>query len=217
MGMVSVPGLLVLPVTWSIGGQFDPRLWLAEWQPWQYAGACLPRAAHLLHAKAAELHNGDYGELRAGLVHLTGKQADALAAAEPGRLTPGPWAAPLPVEFVYPSGGRWVEPGSARIDPADALTVVLFGAALRLEAAGMKDAAASVGAGMVMTALCSGSEDAFCGSGQSSFAATWKTVGGLAEAGVISLDDWPTRMADVPAWLERLRADHADAFGPKVA
>jgi len=215
MGVVSYPALLVAPGSWLPRGSLELRHWLELWEPWQYAGACLPRAVHLAQAKRR--FADEFGPLRVGLAMLSAEQNRAMAAHVPGRmLAPEPWTAPVPVEDVYQYAGgpgRWAAAAEPP-DPADALTVLLTGAAIRIQASGDDEGAIAVGAGAALAGICSGLADMVSPdeTRPGEFARLWAAISKLAETGRITPGEWPETLAAVPAWVASLPDRFPDVF-----
>ena len=224
MDVVSCPALLVLPRSWVARDTFNVRAWLGHWQAWQYAGACLPRAVHVAQAHDGRAFDGDFGELRVYLARLSREQNAFLCG---GIDSPDPplWGESghtlgVTVEDVYryiPSPCRWSEArgdGPPAPDPADALTVLLTGAAMRIQAAGDDEGAISAGAGAALAGICSGLTDMTTPdeTRPGEFARLWDGISKLVEAGRIAPGEWPDTLAAVPAWLAALPGAFPDVF-----
>lgn len=215
MDVVSCPALLVLPRAWVDRGAFSVRAWLGHWMAWQYAGACLPRAVHAAQARSGRAFDGDFGELRVYLARLTRGQI-AFLSGGPDSPDPPLWGESahtlgVPVEDVYQyaPAARWTEAAADPLDPADALTVVLTGAAMRLHAAGADELAESCGVGAALAGICSwlGSPD-----DANPFARLWAELMSLGDAGRVAPDEWPQTLAAVGPWLAELQVRFPDVF-----
>lgn len=201
-GPPTVPALLVLPRYWTaaqVRPQFAASLWLDEWQPWQFCTTVLPVAVHRAAVHRSGELAGDYGELAVHLAHLTPEQFRLFAACSGAKPFPlGPFGQPIAVENVYRP-----ETERGKLDPADALAVVLTGAAVRAERDGDEDLATVCGLGATFAGLVTGVVSTADPNrpGESAFVPVWEGIVAAAEAKRIGPDDYPRRLADVPGFL----------------
>lgn len=200
MGAVTVPALVVLPRYWLAEARGLAPVWLDEWRPWQFCSTVLPVALHRAAVRSGAEFAGDYGELAVYLARLTPEQFRALAEYTPGiaPVSAVAFGDRVPVEAVYTDRDG--------LDPADALTVVMTGDAVRAEARGDENTAAACGVGAALAGLVSGTVSAHDPQkpGGSAFASQWEGI--IASGKYLTADDFPERLADVSGFLNDCRS-----------
>lgn len=200
MGAVTVPALVVLPRYWLAEARGLAAVWLEEWLPWQFCATVLPVALHRACIHKGDEFAQDFGELAVYLVRLTHDQYRAFGERAPGKPLPAePFdGCRIPAEAVYTD--------RAGLDPADALTVVMTGDAVRAEARGDELAAAACGVGAALAGLVSGTVSAHDPQkpGGSAFVPQWEGI--IASGKYLTADDFPERLADVPGFLNDCRS-----------
>lgn len=205
MGAVTLPALVVLPRYWLAESRGLSHRWLDEWLPWQFCGVSLPVALHRTCIHSGSEFAQDYGELGVYLVRLTEAQFDAMAAHVSGGNLPVELfnGCRIPTELVYDNRGG--------LDPADALSLVFVGDAIRAELRGDQTTAAACGvgsslAGMVSGAVASGAP----GAGGSSFTSVCESL--VAVDRHLQPEDFPERLSDVAAFLDDCRRKWPESF-----
>lgn len=211
MGTVTVPALVVLPRYWLAEARGLGAVWLEEWLPWQFCATVLPVALHRACVHRGDEFAQDFGELAVYLMRLTHEQYRAFGELVDGKALPLDSfdRGPIPAELVYTD--------REGLDPADALSVVFTGDAVRAEVRRDELAAAACGVGAALAGLASGTVSAHDPQkpGRSGFVPQWEGI--IAAGKYLTADDFPERLADVPGFLNDCRRKWPELFQPASA